>query len=178
MRELEIRADQTFDVFFHTITANLKVDQEMPSSFYTCDHRYRKRLEICYIDINDAPAQDGGNKTLIMKDCRINEFVDDPHQKFILVYDFINQWTFYIELIKIFPANQQHSYPRFSRSEGDTPRELVPVTPDIPDEDILPEFTFEEDVYDPEDMEAFEVDADFVPEEDNNFDGFDEEKAL
>jgi hypothetical protein len=37
--------------------------------------------------------------TAIMKDATIKDFLKEPDQKFILVYDFLRMWIFLVELI-------------------------------------------------------------------------------
>lgn len=176
LREIEVRADQTFEVFYRAIVENLKLDQGTLSSFFICDHKFRKKSEISLFDMNPEMPEEGGKHVPVMGDSHLNEYIDDPHQKLLLVYDYLNYWTFYIELIRILPANPSHTYPRFSKTEGETPRELTTIPGVMPDLEENFEFSFEEDGYDPEDLESLEGEEDFLPEEENNPEGLDEEK--
>ena len=56
--------------------------------------------------------------THVMKESRLKDFIDDPHQRMIYEYDFINLKTFYIELIKVSPAQKNIIYPICTRSAG------------------------------------------------------------
>ncbi len=177
LREIEVRSDQTFDVFYKAVVDNLTLDPEALSSFFICDHKYRKKLEISLIDMNQEPEGEGGKRLFIMSQTKLSDFIDDPHQKLLLEYDYLNSWTFYIELLRIFPANPGYVYPRFSRAEGDKPRELLKITIDeIPDEDIVvPDFDFEhEEGYDAEELEGFEGADDFIID-DNSRGGLEDE---
>ena len=180
-REFELRSDQTFKDFFFAIAGNLNLDQNTLSSFYICDHKFRKREEISLVDMNPETFEESRRRVLVMRDCRLNDYIDDPHQKLLLVYDYLNYWSFYIELIRIVPADPMQTYPRLFRSEGEIPRELIskvtddfgPGEEDFPDEgDVLVEG------YDQDDLDAFEGEEGYPEEEENNLEGFDEEKIL
>lgn len=180
LREFELRSDQTFETFFLAITENLKLDAGTLSSFFICDHKFRKKSEISLIDMNPESVEEGGKQVPVMHNCRLNQYIDDPHQKLLLVYDYLNYWTFYIELIKIIPANPSHVYPRLFKSEGETPRELTakPGGIEASGDEHLEDGFFEEEVYDPEDLEAFEGEEDFSGGGEENIEGLDEERSL
>ncbi len=42
LREIELRADHTFEDFHQAILGNLGLDPGMLASFFICDHRFRK----------------------------------------------------------------------------------------------------------------------------------------
>ncbi len=177
-REMEVQSDQTFEAFFKAFAENLNIDSDALSSFFICDHRFRKKFEISLIDMDPESANNGKKPVGVMKNSRLNDYIDDPHQKLLLVYDYLNYWTFFIELMKILPANPQYIYPRVLKSEGDTPRELLPVTVDLvadPENDT--DFNFvQEEIYDPEDLEGFEDADDLLDGGFHNVEGPDDEK--
>lgn len=165
-REIELRADQTFEDFHQAILGNLGLDPGMMASFFICDHRFRKKKEIQLIETppdnarNKSEQTEGPeniSKAILIREYELKDIIDDPHQRLIFLYDYKNRWTFYIELIKILPENKSHSYPFFSKSIGAVPAELVPVSPNIveplTDDDL--EFTEEEDAL-PEDLSDFD----------------------
>ncbi len=146
-RDVDVLADQTFADFYKTLSENLKLNAKHLASFYICDHNFRKKTEIPLSEIiednrpkkvsdddEDEEQEKESFKPVLMKDAYLNEFIDDPHQRLLLVYDAINQWTFYIEMIKIYPSSEASEYPLVSKSEGDIPRELGEVKVDIPAE--------------------------------------------
>ncbi len=178
LREVEVRSDQTFEAFFIAFAENLKLDPATLSSFFICDHKFRKKHEISLVDMDPESGNEGHKAVGLMKHSQLNDFIDDPHQKLLLVYDYLHYWTFYIELLRILPANPQHVYPRFFKSEGETPRELLATPVDIlPGVDTSLDFAFEQDEgYDPEDLEGLE-DGEGLPGDDlNNAEGFEDEK--
>ena len=177
-REVEVQSDQTFETFFKAFTENLNIDPESLSSFFICDHKFRKRFEISLIEMDPESENNEKRSVGVMQNARLNDYIDDPHQKLLLVYDYLNYWTFYIELIKILPASPQYNYPRFLKSEGGTPRELLPVAIDLltdPENDT--DFKFDQvEVFDPEDLEGLEDSDDFPDGGFHNVEGSDDEK--
>jgi len=180
-REFEVRSDQTFEDFHNTIVENLGLERAMLSSFFITDYRFRKKREISLIDMSpeerqENPDEEGGEKMLVMKDAVVSDFIDDPHQKLLYVYDYLNYWTFYLELLKILPANPNESYPRVAKSIGDVPRELTAKAHQLLGSDPGLDLGFEEDQYDPEDLKSFEEDGFLDEEGGGSFDDFDEDK--
>ena len=68
------------------------------ASFYVSNEEWDKGHEISLLDMSydddsiDSPAS-------VMKNAIIKDFLDEPDQRFILVYDFMKMWIFLIELI-------------------------------------------------------------------------------
>lgn len=188
LREIELRSDHTFEDFHNAIVGNLGLDAATLSSFFLCDHNFRKKKEISLIDMKSEdhsdPDPDDDDipvppKTLvgIMKDSMLCDFIDDPHQRLMYVYDYINYWTFYIEMVKIVPADSKVTYPRVTRSIGPVPREFTATPQQIPGVDKSLEFGFQEEAYDPEDIKRLDGDEDFFEDqEDESNDSLDQEQ--
>ncbi|MBS4013360.1 MAG: hypothetical protein KGZ97_06325 [Bacteroidetes bacterium] len=136
-REIDVLADQTFEDFYNALATNLKLEDSKYVVFYICDHNFRKKTEIPREEAFASPKKKVNNdddntstdnaKIILMKNAYLNEYIDDPHQRLIIVYDKISQWTFYIEMTKILQAQDKVKYPAIIKSEGETPRELVPI---------------------------------------------------
>ncbi|MBW6478199.1 MAG: plasmid pRiA4b ORF-3 family protein [Bacteroidales bacterium] len=200
-RDIELGVDQTFLDFYNIITDNLSLDKTAPSSFYLSDHRFRKKKEIIQPgqeDDTNVPAAENFDEETTMKErklqmdkCPLNEFIDDPHQRFLFIYDLSKGWTFYIELSKIVSKDKGADYPRVVNSEGGVPVEISrkprPL-PGIDDEDELDfdeetemtsddqEITLDsEETYGEEDMEEFD-DSSFYNEAIDESQDFDEDK--
>lgn len=161
LREIELRADHTFEDFHQAILGNLGLDPGMLASFFICDHRFRKQKEIQLIDMDPSvppgeeqeEASPGNDReVLLMHECVLKDHIDDPHQRLLFVYDYLNRWTFYIELLKIRPAAEGQSYPRFSRSVGSVPRELVATPKQIPGVETPMDFSYGDGDAPPEDL--------------------------
>ncbi len=192
LRELELRADQTFEDFHQALLGNLGLDPGMLASFFICDHRFRKQKEIQLSEMNPSAPEEhkesgtspvtgsrddieqvdlkedkageteqeakGGqsDRTLLMHECAMKDFIDDPHQRLLFVYDYINQWTFYIELVKIMPAPGGITYPRFSKSTGPVPRELLATPKQMPGVETPSDFSFGDSEITPGDLSDFD----------------------
>ncbi|MGZ3901281.1 MAG: IS1096 element passenger TnpR family protein, partial [Bacteroidia bacterium] len=65
----------------------------------------------------------------LMGETKIAKFIEQPHQRFIYVFDSVAQWSFLIEMIKITEENPKTKYPAISRSAGTAPKQYktVPV---------------------------------------------------
>ncbi|TVQ84628.1 MAG: hypothetical protein EA393_14340 [Bacteroidetes bacterium] len=145
-RDVELGVDQTFLNFYNIIIDSLSLDKTVPCSFFICDHRYRKKKEIIMPsqDQNQenepANEQSGDQKPKLRMDkCYLNDLIDDPHQKFLFIYDIPKEWTFYIELSKIVSREKGETYPRIIKAVGPVPQEISrkprPL-PGLDDEDI------------------------------------------
>jgi hypothetical protein len=58
-----------------------------------------------------------------MEKMKINELVDDPHQKFLYITDFKELWTIHIELKSIQNDVKGIKYPLISKSAGKAPKQ-------------------------------------------------------
>ncbi len=178
LREIALRADQTFEDFHQALLGNLGLDPGMLASFYLCDHRFRKLKEIRLTDTNTVP---GENRTPpLMQDALLKDYIDDPHQRLLFVYDSLNQWTFYIEMVKIQKADINTVYPAFTRREGGVPRELTATPKQLPGVEPEKDFRFSEVEEAPGDLSGFdqvEGEDDFSEEDQGNQrDDFEQDK--
>ena len=177
LREIELRADQTFEDFHQAILGNLGLDPGMLASFFICDHRYRRKKEIKLVDHGtitgpesskkgDDESSDESSKAVMHKS-ELKDYIDDPHQRLIFLYDYLNKWTFYLELQKILPEDKQQTYPRFNKSEGPVPRELTATPKQIPGVETQMDFSFDDDEVAPEDISGLDQidDEDFYNDE-------------
>ena len=167
-RDIELLTDQTFKDFHEVISDNLSLDKSVECAFFMCDHRYRKKKQIFqnrppgYAEQENNEAEE---KKLYMEDCILSDYIDDPHQKFLYVYDLTKEWTFFIELARIRPAADKQSYPAIVGSVGKTPQEIsrkpIPL-PGINNEDEL--------IDDDEDMDTDNEMTMIEGEEGNSYD--------
>lgn len=114
-RVIEIRANQTFSDLYLSIVECIKFDPKFTASFFMSGDNWRKGREITNADNPDA---------LQMSDCKLNSFVNDPHQKILLVTHDDFEWVLRVQLFKIEKANDSLVYPRCSRSLGEAPKQL------------------------------------------------------
>jgi hypothetical protein len=132
-RDIEIESEQTFLDFHKAILSSINFRDGELASFYMSDDSWRKGKEITLMDMNEddtiAPIKE-------MQNSQIADYIEDPHQKMIFVYDFMKMWTFNIELIKILPkAEAKATYPRTVKSEGEAPKQVKSIIPPVLGED-------------------------------------------
>ena len=154
LREIALRADQTFEDFHQALLGNLGLDPGMLASFYLCDYRFRKLKEIRLAETNSVTEE--GHTAPLMQDAVMKDYIYDPHQRLLFVYDSLNQWTFYIEMVKIQQADKNTVYPAFTRQEGGVPRELTATPKQLPGVEPEKDFRFAEDQETPEDLSGFD----------------------
>ena len=124
IRDIEIKSTQSFEDFHYIILESIDFIGHELASFYMCDRKWDKLREITLLDMmgptepetkSDDDEFDVKPEVIpifIMKDSKINKFIDDPHQRLVYEYDFLNPHTFYIELLKIQTAEEGVYYPR------------------------------------------------------------------
>lgn len=138
-RDYELKSNQSFEDLHNFFMSNLGFDGSQLASFYICDAKWKKNREISLIDMAMEDSDEGN--PLLMSNCKLKDFIEDPHQRIIYVYDFLKMWTFYIELIKILPEQTNTEYPRCTKSHGEIPRksQQAILNATIENEDDLPE---------------------------------------
>lgn len=137
-RDIEITAGDTFEHFHNAILQATDLSGKELASFYICDSKWNRRKEIALIDMNGGEEQE--NAPLIMSKCKLSQFIDDPHQRIIYIYDFLNMYEFYIELSKIIPMEKGAKYPRCIKKSGEIPRygaQSIKIPADFDEEDII-----------------------------------------
>jgi len=145
LRDYDIKSNQSFKDLHNTIHDTIKFNGKELSSFYICNQNWKKLKEITLIDMNDELQEDEDDeprepkpKTLVMDDARIKDFIDDPHQRIIYEYDFLNPQTFYLELTKVISAENNMKYPVCINRKGDLEIKAVTV-PDLSMDDMAEE---------------------------------------
>jgi hypothetical protein len=97
-RDIIISNEANFESFFHAIMSAFGFNGDQMASFYVSNDNWDKGHELSLIDMSydddaiDEPAS-------VMKQACIQDFLTEPDQRYILVYDFMRMWIFLIELI-------------------------------------------------------------------------------
>lgn len=151
-RDIEIREGDTMEDLHNVITQSFGFDGMEMASFYMCDEQWSQGEEIAMMDMSEA-----GNELKMMSTTIIKDMIHEASTRLIYLYDFLNMWTFYVELGEIVEEAEGTDYPN-----------LMFVHGQIPDE--APEKVFEADEED-DDYNEFEDDLD--PNDYDNLD-FDE----
>lgn len=136
--EIDILPTHTFLDFHNIIQKVVQFSGTELASFYMSNISWKKKTEISLIDMSldedpDIYEDDDENKNkkkknLIMSETKLGKIIEDPHQRFIYIYDFLTPWTFYIELSKIIEADKNIKYPVCSKLAGDLPTKKTSIT--------------------------------------------------
>jgi hypothetical protein len=153
-RDIEILSEATLEDLHNAIFNSFGFDGMEVASFYTCDDTWNQEDEIPMFDSGDVP---GEQKT--MSDYQLEDLLDKQNTKIIYVYDFINMWTFLVELAAIEDQIPGNNYPETIFSHGEMPDEAIEKNfeADMHD-DIYGEF---EDDLDEDDLDMFSGDDSF-----------------
>ncbi len=89
--------------------------QEM-ASFYRTDSEWNQGEEIPLFNMDEAGVG------VSMSTCILNETLVSENEKLIYVYDFLNMWTFYVELLEISEAKEE-GLPKMILTVGEIPLE-------------------------------------------------------
>lgn len=97
-RDILINDTDNFETLYKSVISAFNFQGDQMASFYVSNDDWDKGHEISLLDMTydddsiDAPAA-------VMKYAIIKDFLEEPDQKFILVYDFMRMWIFLLELI-------------------------------------------------------------------------------
>ncbi|TNJ43185.1 hypothetical protein KFZ70_11045 [Tamlana fucoidanivorans] len=150
-RDLEILETDTLEDLHNIITQSFGFDGSEMASFYISNDAWEQGEEISLFDLSDD------NSARLMHETSLDCVVHEAQTKLIYIYDFLNMWTFYVELAEIVDKNEGLDYPNLMFVKGQVP-------------DSAPEKLFESDNFD-DDFNEFEDGLD-IDDYDNL--GFDE----
>lgn len=151
-RDIAILNTDTLEDLHNAIVNGFGFDGMEVASFYTCDDTWNQEDEIPMFDTGDVP---GENK--IMSDYELSDILDTENTKIIYVYDFINMWTFLIELVAVEAPEAGTSYPQLLFTHGEMPMEAGEKNFEADmDENGFDEF---EDDLDEDDLDMFGDDS-------------------
>ena len=148
-RDIAILKEDSLEDLHNAIVNAFGFDGMEVASFYTCDDKWNQEDEIPMFDAGDVP---GENK--IMSDYQLADILDKENTKIIYVYDFINMWTFLVELAAVEEIVATNVYPETIYSFGEMPAEAMEkhFQADFDEEESYNEF---EDDLDEDDLDAF-----------------------
>lgn len=119
-RDIEVMAHATFfDLHRAILDAFAFQGQEM-ASFYVCDDDWQRGEEIPLMDMG---MLDDGSTPTTMEQVMIGDHVESEDQKFTYVYDFLNMWCFYVELVQTTESDQGPEFAQVVFSHGEAPKE-------------------------------------------------------
>jgi hypothetical protein len=117
-RDVAIRHSQNFLQLHQAILKAYEFDSKHQATFYRSNDQWQRGKEITLAKY-DKPYK---VEPLLMETTTIGSEIKDPNQKFVYVYDFIKNWSFWLELINVSKEeNPRIEYPALVRTEGIAP---------------------------------------------------------
>ena len=132
-RDIELDKNCNLEDFHNTITQSFGFEGNEMASFYLTDQEWNQGEEISLFDLGEL---DQSNR--LMTDVLVDSVIDKTNTRLIYVYDFLNLWTFLIELVEIVGTTSGVSYPNLIYSNGQIPTK-------VPEKNFKSENIFEDE---------------------------------
>ena len=114
-RDIEINKEDTLLEFHKSIITSFGFNTNEIASFYLSDNQWNQGEEILLFNFEDRDKK-------LMSDILINNVINIKNNKLIYVYDFLNMWTFLIELVDVAEEIKGIDYPNIIFSKGEIPK--------------------------------------------------------
>lgn len=134
--EIEIQPGQTFRDFHECIIETSELLPPERAFFFPTDKKNKKSTEISLKSYKKQenkfdPELDEmvivTSTPRLMKDCKIKNYIEDPHQRMIYEYFGKAPYSFMIELFKIVQSDGITLYPKCVKKTAELPKKTVPV---------------------------------------------------
>lgn len=148
-RDIEIEGASSLEELHDSITQAFGFAGQEMASFYVSNDLWEQGEEIALFDMNETPGS-----IRMMNETAIEAVTSEDQTKLIYVYDFLNLWTFLVELAEIAEREEGKHYPNLMFAHGQIPEEAPEkeFVADLEDENS------EEYDLDPEDYEDLDFD--------------------
>lgn len=117
-RDIELLEESTLEDFHNSIINAFGFDGNEMASFYISDNDWNQGEEISQFDLSD-----GEESIRLMNETTLDSVVSETDTRMIYVYDFLNLWTFLIELAEIAELEEGRDYPNLMFVHGQIPME-------------------------------------------------------
>ena len=104
-RDVEIRKTDTFEDLHNVITQSFGFDGSEMASFYLSNESWEQGQEIALFDMGQS------NEIQMMNQTIIEDLINEDQTRLIYIYDFLNMWTFLVELGEVVEEAQGTDYP-------------------------------------------------------------------
>ncbi len=144
IRDIAINKTDTLEELHNIITNTFGHDGSEMASFYLADDEWNQGEEFPLFDMSEIPGE-----VTQMSEIAIADVLSNNNDKLIYIYDFLNMWTFFVELMEINEEEPTSYLPKLLFSLGNTPNNAPEMNfesdkiDDLDDEDD-DEFDFNE----------------------------------
>ena len=115
LRDIEIDASSSMIEFHKTISSFFGFDSSEPSTFFKSNDNWERDEEIKIFKLDDNDK--------VYFDSSISEFINSKGDKLVYIYDFLNYWTFFINVNEAVEKIKDKEYPCCVLSVGEVPNE-------------------------------------------------------
>ncbi|MDE3741885.1 IS1096 element passenger TnpR family protein [Maribacter polysaccharolyticus] len=115
-RDIEIEAQNSMEELHNVISQSFGFLGNEMASFYTCDENWQQDEEIALFDMSESVGE-----VRLMNETFLEDILTENTPKLIYVYDFLNMWTFFVELADITEKESGRAYPNVLFSFGELP---------------------------------------------------------
>jgi hypothetical protein len=141
-RDIEIEDSATLEDFHNVITQSFGFRGQEMASFYISNEEWAQGDEIALFDMNEEPGS-----IRIMNETLLKEVSDKNQTRLIYVYDFLNLWTFLVELADVASPGTGVIYPNLMFAHGEIPEEA-------PDKEFVSKTSDDSDLEDDYDLDS------------------------
>ena len=113
LRDVEIDKNSNLTDLHELILLSFNFSGDQMASFYTVDEEWNQINEISLMNFDES--------TDSMDSILIANILNNQNSKLLYIYDFMNMWTFYVELIEEAQEINNILYPRIIFSVGNVP---------------------------------------------------------
>ena len=113
LRDVEIDKNSNLTDLHELILLSFNFSADQMASFYTVDEEWNQINEISLMNFDES--------TDSMDSILIANILNNQNTKLLYIYDFMNMWTFYVELIEEAQEINNILYPRIIFSVGNVP---------------------------------------------------------
>jgi hypothetical protein len=119
-RLIEVKSGCTFQKLRDIVLQAFNFDNHLECSFFMSDDIWRMEEEISSGEL----TMRGKKSEAQIDTAKLSRFINDPHQKIIMIYDYKQQWTFHLEMVNISPSPKEGvEYPLIYKSVGIAPKQ-------------------------------------------------------
>tara|TARA_X000000950_G_scaffold39392_4_gene42320 strand:+ start:14951 stop:15442 length:492 start_codon:yes stop_codon:yes gene_type:complete len=145
IRDFEIEDQSTLEELHDAISQSFGFAGNEMASFYRSDEQWNQGEELPLVDMGV------GEKP--MNDIPLDKIISESDNRLIYVYDFLNLWTFFVELIEIAENEPMRGYPSLIFTHGEVPETA-------PNKEFSGSGEFEDDLSTDENEEEDDYDSD------------------
>ena len=134
-RDIEIEDNAPLEDLHNVITQTFQLQGDEMASFYSSDEDWNQGEEYCLFDMSE-----GASPVKKMQNTAMSDVMDKSNTRLIYIYDFLNMWTFMLELADVAGHVDGTAYPQVIFEMG-----TLPDSPPDPEFEADPRFAEDED---------------------------------